>query len=628
MSCTRVGDSQAVCELARGLFDPERDRPWVVVTSPFGAVEPELDAAALVEEVGDVSRVFAIETGPLTRELSALLPDRLDVYGGAGRSYPVGFTTETSMQESRLRFPQPTPRHATERLITDVLAHAQAAGLFEIAPKRAVAASGTVSGFLMDGSRALVALDGQGMATVWQELTYPPVPLDWTLAKGQRISGLLDVETRRLNVELETPSLESVAARFPHREVTLALVESTSDRRAVLALHPQVRIEITREDVSPNPLDRVDALLSVGDVVAARVLHLSGDRLHLSLSDVDDDEPIVPPFTLVAGGLPWLREDRPLVAVDDEPVRSVASVPDGATQAVATAAVATDAAVSPMFEPAAAPTRPSPMPGPGLHRAEPPAVVAASEAPIVVGAPLHQESRHGTLAQSQQLTITRLQGQVADLTAQLRDAGADSGAHAALRNQALTDRSALRDALAELGEVRAHARDLEDELRAQRRHLRESRRVSSAPEAPRFADRRAQWLDADDWVRHEILLAWVDRVAPSDRASRALPTDYAIGADFAQSLTALDDGQLAKAFKAVVDVLVGRAGEVAGRRLHTLRTGDGASASDVVRPADGARCFRASIEQNTPAARRLHYWVCSDGSVDLSRVVTHDDMAA
>jgi len=251
-------------------------------------------------------------------------------------------------------------------------------------------------------------------------------------------------------------------------------------------------------------------------------------------------------------------------------------------------------------------------------------VVAASVAIVATDAAAHTEPR-GALAQSQQLTITRLQGQVAELTARLRDAGADSGSHAALRNQALTDRSALRDALAELGELRAHARDLDDELRAQRRQLRESRRISAVPDAPRIADRRAKWIDADEWVRHEILLAWVDRVAPSDRPSHALPADYVVLPCFAETLERLDDGQFAKALKAAVDVLVGRAGGIVGRRLHPLRTGVGATSADVVRP-DGARCYRASIEQGTPAARRLHYWVRADGVIELSRVVTHDEM--
>ncbi|WP_211876908.1 hypothetical protein [Pseudarthrobacter albicanus] len=35
-------------------------------------------------------------------------------------------------------------------------------------------------------------------------------------------------------------------------------------------------------------------------------------------------------------------------------------------------------------------------------------------------------------------------------------------------------------------------------------------------------------------------------------------------------------------------------------------------------------CWRLSIEQNVAAARRLHYWRCADGVVELSRVTVHD----
>jgi hypothetical protein len=45
-----------------------------------------------------------------------------------------------------------------------------------------------------------------------------------------------------------------------------------------------------------------------------------------------------------------------------------------------------------------------------------------------------------------------------------------------------------------------------------------------------------------------------------------------------------------------------------------------------VRPSDGARCQRAYIEQKTPQARRLHYWALRGGGIELSRVVTHDDV--
>jgi hypothetical protein len=32
------------------------------------------------------------------------------------------------------------------------------------------------------------------------------------------------------------------------------------------------------------------------------------------------------------------------------------------------------------------------------------------------------------------------------------------------------------------------------------------------------------------------------------------------------------------------------------------------------------------MQINTPSARRLHYWRCPDGTIELSSVRLHDDM--
>jgi hypothetical protein len=58
-------------------------------------------------------------------------------------------------------------------------------------------------------------------------------------------------------------------------------------------------------------------------------------------------------------------------------------------------------------------------------------------------------------------------------------------------------------------------------------------------------------------------------------------------------------------------VVTGRGRTNGAHRIHPLRTGDGGDDPAVVR-RDGARCFRASIEDGTPAARRLHYWMLHD----------------
>lgn len=630
MRHTTVASVEAVDELAAGLFDPARDRPWLVITTRFASPIADIDVEALLSEVGDVARIHLIETGDLTRHLSALLPEYLDVYGGAGRSYPVGFGAHTARTESPLRFPQPNGRRATDRLITDALGHAQAAGLFDTAPEMARVVSGTVKGFTAGGSRALVMLDDGTLATVWQELTYPPIPLDWTLRAGQSITGLLDLQTRRLNVAIEIPDAVALEAAFPHREVTLALVQAVSETHASLALHPGAAIQIALSDVSLNPRDRLDMLLSEGDVVAARVLHLQGGRLHMVLSDVDDGEVLVPSLSLVADGPPWLRADRPLMPPVEDLLPLVE--PLSPVELVETPLPLVEQL--PLVEPVETPQAPRPRPGLQPARPAAPAPIPAAPRPeparhSVVPAELVAPTALASAAPALQATLLSneaLKHRVASLEAELADAGASTGAIALLRYRVDTAESRAREALSELGEARAKLRALEADRREQTRLLRDSRKQKPGVEVHAGpASRRDSWLQIADWARHEIYLAWVERMPAVDRARWPLPANYLIGPAFAESLDGLDAGQLLKALKTVVDVLTGRVRELPGRAVHPLRSSDAGGAPDRVRD-DGARCMRAYVEQNAPAARRLHYWVLPDGTIELSRIVTHDDV--
>ncbi|TFD73385.1 hypothetical protein E3T54_16540 [Cryobacterium sp. Sr8] len=671
MTYTRVESSAAVQQLAAGLHDAARDRPWVVVTSRFGSRTPDILLDQLAEDIADVTEVFLLETGALTRELSDLLPDRFQVYGGAGRSYPVGADALTDIGRSRLRFAYDNPQRATEQLVTDALAHAHQAGLFARAPASARPVTGTVKGFLPGGSRALVELAGGGIATIWQELTYPPVPLDWTLERGQRVDGLLDLDTRRLNVEVSTPSVDALAERFPHNSITLALVQHVSKERAALALHPHVPILISRSDISPNPLDQVDTLLSEGDVVAVRVVHLQSGSLHLRLTDVDDDEPVLPPLALVSNGPCWLCENRPLVAAIEplpdvdlaapplpvlgrapvveswlgvapvvEPVRTRSPGVEP-VEARAAGAEPVETPRLPNGRPPAAPCAAGPRPGPGVMRVVtvtvpvPAAAAAAVPVPVAVQPVQPAETAAASAANpvatgvsllSTQLSLTEARGRIQRLEAQLADAGASDSQHAQLLELVRTTQLQHRESLAELGELRRIEAELRSEQRTQKRNLRESRRtVAPAPVAAGFEDRRAQWADADGWVRHELYLAWVDRVGATERATWSWPDEYALANGFADSLASLDDGQLAKAFKACVDVLTGRVGSVNGRQQHALREGNGGASAARVR-SDGARCLRVAIEQHTPAARRLHYWLLPGGGIEFVGVRTHDEL--
>lgn len=645
---------EAIENLVSGLFDPMRAQPWVVVTTGFDSAQPSLDVEQLVADVGDVARVHIIATGELTRHFSNLLPDRLSVFGGAGRSYPVGFNAGTPPSDSPLRSPHATHARATERLVTDALNHAHAAGLFEQAPQNARAASGTIQGFLADGSRAIVALNDGSMATVWQELSFPPVPLDWVLQQGQHVTGVLDLETRRLSLEKTAPTAAVVEAEFPHRSVTLALVREVFADRAVLALHPDFELRINLSDVSPNPLDSLNSLLTVGEVVPVRMLHLQGGVLHLSLSDVDDDEPIGVPFALLPHGPPWLAEGRPLRnSAEQDELRVIdAELPIaiGRTDACALDTSTHDASVASGSERSvktsrstvAPPRQPHPRPGPGLRVVTAPIVVLesapASQQPIqeldsespeaanagIANPATTRAARPSTALRDTQLSLAAANARIAELDRQIREVGSPEG-HRIRYESTLMQ---LNEARAELGESLQKIRVRDDQLAAQRRELRATRRE------PRVLDeltnrkpkeRRALWLCDEEWIKHEIACAWAQRVDACDKAEWPLPAAYVIGEGFAPSLEKLDSAQFDKALKCVADVLTDRARRIPGRQVHALRSGDGADDSPVVRQ-DSARCLRAAIEVKSASARRLHYWILPNGTIELSRVVLHDDM--
>jgi hypothetical protein len=130
------------------------------------------------------------------------------------------------------------------------------------------------------------------------------------------------------------------------------------------------------------------------------------------------------------------------------------------------------------------------------------------------------------------------------------------------------------------------------------------------------------FLTDEDAVHHAVYLAWVARVPSTEKRSTPLP-EFTIGSEFASSLGKLSAGQSAKAMKCVVDVLCDLARD--SRGIHPLRGSVSTDASGIIRD-DGATCQRAYIEQKVSSARRLHFWKLTNGTIELSRIVTHDDM--
>lgn len=620
----QVRTNEEVLALAGRILAP-REKPLVVVSSNLHRGDYEVDLAELEREVGDLAECVRIETGDLTYLLEAQLPPRTHLFGGAGRAYPSDFGRDPDPARSPLRFPG---TRVTENLIGDVLAQAHAAGLFAQVSARNVRASGTVIGFMAAGSRALVDVEGNGHAVVQAELTYPPTPLSWVLHEGQRVSGVLDRDSQRLLVERPAPAVSALRESFPHGCVTLALVGHVTAQRGELRLHPGVPLTVRREAVSPNPLDTVDLLLAPGDVVRVRVLHHAEGGIALTLSDVDDDEALHPSLVLSEGGLPWLQEGRDFPQQAPETSDLPAAAP---------ALAEAPAAPSPpqLHVPPAAPASPArPKPGPGLVRVVADRAAPNTRTPLASADPLFvpaAETRpvapppaaSGALRDTQ-LQLAAARTRITELEQRLVDSGADDTALAKLCAQLASSEARLREELILRATLQRDNAELEERRKQSAKALRQARRAAPQADAETLTDRRAKWASAEEWVRHEVYLAWVERVVPTERAEWPL-RDFAVGEEFAESLLALDAGRFSKALRATVDVVTELSHNMPQRGTHPLRTGAGGDDPGVVR-ADGAKCMRAYIEQKSPSARRLHYWVRTDGVIELGRVALHDDV--
>lgn len=598
-AATSIADEHAVDLLAAHLLDPARTRPVAVVTHEWGKDSPAFDVEELRSRVGDVCDIVEIATGVLTFRLTELLPPRTGAWAGAARVYAIDPAWKTDPFASPLRMPGGRGDAAAsmlQRLESDALIAARASGAFERAQASSVSASGVVRGF-PHPDRALVALDGGGIAIVPHELVAPELPFAWALRVGDTVRGRYERSTGRLIPDTAPFSTATLA----DGAVVLALVEAVEPERATLRLHPGTAIEIGRSAVSANPLDTLDLLLTPGEVVAGRI-DRSGGAMTLLLHDVDDDEPVLPAPPVVAGGPPWLIEGRSLpVAMPD--------LAAGLLEASAADHPGDPALVVGHLAPPAGPVVDAPPSPPRAERPGPQQVAAAAGARriVPVPVPVPPARRPATALRDVQLQLADLQGQLQ--REQARRADAEESARRFEREADQRER-----------QVHEFAARLDAEKRKSTRRggaLRDKARTEAVD--------RASWFhDPDAWARFEIGIAWAERVPAGEKAMMPLP-DYDLDERFADSLRSLGPTDLRKALRAVVDVLTDRVGSVPARQAHRLRSGAGGDDPIVQRPTDHAVCWRAYVENVVAQAKRLHWWAIPGGRVELIRIVTHDE---
>ncbi|MGF9663291.1 hypothetical protein AAIH25_15655 [Arthrobacter crystallopoietes] len=551
-----------------------RDKHLVVISQRTDSGLLHLDAEYVGAELDGLADVVVVRGEGKTWELSDVLPEGWSVYGNSARAYPAEMSLGSgnptryvvANRKTELKSAADALIEIVERLPLPPSVRKQVEAERPLGP---TVRSGTVAGFLGGGQRALVEFADGTRGTVRQEDVLPGVRLDWVLAAGQQIRGRFDTDSRVLVIDpgAEVPRLTQA---YDFGSLVLVLVESATSDSAGLTLLPGTTINVPLGDISSNPLDQADELLTPGDVVIARLRKEVGVP-KLSLIDIDDDEMPVQAPVLVQGGTPWLKLGRNLLPPSSNELAEQAEDAE-AQQGIGKVPLATESA--------------QPAPRPALKQVQQQLEAARAEARLLRGA----ADRQGAAEQE----IAVLLAEVSQLQHELRDRAA------------------------QVEKLRGDSRRTINRLMDTQQRMRAAERKLS-----RLQDRSAQFATQEELFRHELYLAWVERVSGAEKSALRLK-DFAVGPKFLASFYGHSEEHQRKALKALVDLLVGRAARMQARQLHQLRTGDGGDDAPVIRSADDAKCWRMSVEVNAPAARRLHYWDLPGGGIELHELVPHD----
>lgn len=588
MGVRHVDSDEDARRLAGELNSPERKKPYVVVSTPAQRLRPYIDAEEVFGQVGDLAEVYLIHSGPETWAFSKAMPELTQVYGGAGRVYPVGTAWVTDPYRSPLRFAWSDAEgpHATGQLVADALRMAADAGLLNRSAARPTLIGGVVEG-VFPPSRAIVRTDSRDLASVWQELLVADVPIERVLSEGMRVHGSFDPDTKRYDVREMLLPADECLTHYTVGDVVLAEVAEVAGDHAVLRLHPEVPVRVNRQDITSNELDLVSSLMTRGEVLSARVASLGPDW-RLSMLDVDDDEEALQPPTLLRGGPPWLSPQLPTPV---EPVTTEAP------PLIVEPDTETEVSDEPLDRPPVQVPRQAlgPRPTPALLDPRRRADAATLAAQITA---LRRELKKAE-------TAHRISEQErAGLLRSLVD----------LRNE----RQLLHN---ELERARVENRRLAEQLRTSKTDLRKARQKA-------HVDRTGQeqgplFLDAEEQFRHDVQVAWAVRIPAADKVNRPL-AEYTLGPDFLRTVNEVEGINRSKVVGVVIEVLTGHAYGLDGRFMHPLRTSEAGDAPTVIR-ADGAKCWRVALQAKSPQARRMHFWRLGNGDIELSRVCLHDD---
>ena len=573
-------------ELARHLCDPQRAHT-VVVVSHLPGNPLRVDGASLATMLGRDAQVFELANGIETRRLEVGLSGNLHVFGNAVRVYPhgTGWRSRTSrphLLQHTAQLPKLYEIIRREVLTARDLPPQQP----PVTAPVPVPAEAVVMGF-PSPDRALVLLLHNGtQAVIRSEELLPNIPLEWLVRKDQVLAGIFDPATGAFDVRsLVLPRLSPIK-QYQHGDVALARVTSVRPDHALVHLWPGSNFRIGVQDISSNDLDSAEDLLTEDEVVRVRVKYNNG-TVHLSMLDVDDEEPAVRAPSLLRGGPPWLDPDRPYASISLRAEAIASPTPDGQDDGDGT--------------------------GPSGVGPEP--TTPGSEDPHPTAA-----QRRNAL-QSTQLELDTARHAIDELMAAAKRQGATEQAARALQDQLERDRAVAADLARRLNAAVHQVAALKADLARTKTSLVELRQKGRLAASKTDKAPQALFMDPVEQFNFELHQAWAQIVSPYEKPTHPLG-EYTLGPYFLASWEVLTEPQRARTLRAVVDLVAHRKGPLHNREPHHLRQNEGAHAGAVTRGADV--CMRLYVEQKTPGALRLHYWKLPSGVLELHEVVPHD----
>lgn len=556
-----------LCEL---LKSKSRRRVICVFTHKHHLSDVDFDWQEIDKNSWQFCDNYLVANTELTRKMAEIMPGSA-VYGGAARTYPVGFW----QQEERYAPLRSCPNSSTkkvqeERLESDIWYWANQAGSLSQVTEKATPCIAEVMA-VFEPSLVWVKVEDK-QATLRQEMTFPGIPVEWVFKKGQKLKGSLLASEKLFVLDGAKPSAEEILKHFDIGSVTVGLVSHTDRTHARVKLHPNVEFELEKSEVTGNPFDVVSKYLVVGDVVPVRIYRHPQGKVRLRMDDIDDDETVLPAIPLLEGSEPWLAENRDLYSdnIDSEE----RELPEVETSAVDEVISALEASL--MEE-----TSKAPLPAdPRLERG--------------------QANKISLLETAQKLHFQNLKNAREEI-AILKD-----------QNRLLK---------VDLGNLQRKYRDnvgTNSDLRAA---AKQARQVQRGNQSSTTFSRRSRFKTSEDWMREEIRRVWIGKYTPEDREKYRLDEKtFSFGKEFFNFFTAelLNEDEARKAIRAMLDLVTRRQGTDINRETHPVLL----NGKPEIRNGDAK--FRMWVENGTAQAKRLTYWKLKDGGYELVKVAKHD----